>query len=404
MSPTPEGLDATQGITPNEAGVAWVEIDLIDPKVCAKMSHFSNANGVVERHLTISLKNERPDSSAELEKVWLSTLDAVGLSPEDTIVRRVFSGNIHDQQAELAHFAQSHPGAFSSIGQCPLTDGDLAIWSYHLTDPGGRLDTSGRGAEFSCTRGDLQHHWFSGLHDVSSPQAGSQTADILEKHDHVLEEHDMTLADHVVRTWWYVRDIDNLYQPLVDVRRKHFEEHGLNEHTHYIASTGIGGCHPDPSALVSLDSYAVKGLVSGQVEYLSAPDHLGPTHHYGVTFERATAISYADRKHIFISGTASIDTAGNIVHPGDVLRQLDRTMENIGALLAEAEAGFADLAVILVYLRNASDGEKVENVLREKFPRLPMLVLHAPVCRPGWLVEIEGVAMVHANNPEFPKF
>jgi hypothetical protein len=34
---------------------------------------------------------------------------------------------------------------------------------------------------------------------------------------------------------------------------------------------------------------------------------------------------------------------------------------------------------------------------------LPMIVLHAPVCRPGWLVEVEGIALVSARNPGLPE-
>jgi hypothetical protein len=33
-----------------------------------------------------------------------------------------------------------------------------------------------------------------------------------------------------------------------------------------------------------------------------------------------------------------------------------------------------------------------------------MLLLHAPVCRPGWLVEIEGIAIIAASEPELPAF
>lgn len=404
MQSPPEDRGANKGITSNEAGVEWIEIPDVHPSVCAKVSRYSGASGVSEWHVAIFLKSDAPDPLATLENAWLKTLEAIGLSPNDTLLRRVFSSDEHDQQIGLERFAKSYPGAFSSIGQRPLTGGSLAIWSYHLSDPNESLETTGGGARFSCMRGALQHHWFSGLHDTSSQEAGSQTAQVLEEHDRELEAHGMTLAGHVVRTWWFVRDIDADYQALVHVRSSFFEKHGLNENTHYIASTGIAGGHPHPSALVSLDSYAVGGLAAEQIEYLSAPNHLGPTHDYGVTFERATAISYADRRHVFISGTASIDTAGNIVHPGDVLHQLDRTMENIGALLTGAEASFTDLAVILVYLRNPADGSSVESVLRKRLPHLPMIFLHAPVCRPGWLVEIEGIAMVDAQSPSLPEF
>lgn len=183
-----------------------------------------------------------------------------------------------------------------------------------------------------------------------------------------------------------------------------FTTHGLTAETHYIASTGIAGTHPDTAARVSLDAYAISGLRAGQLEYLSAPDFLCPTHDYGVTFERAAAVHFADRSHVWISGTASIDRAGRIVHEGDVIRQLDRTLENIEALLAQAAANLGDLAIMLVYLRDPADGALVEHALRERAGATPYILLHAPVCRPGWLIEIEGIAIVPANRPEFPGF
>jgi enamine deaminase RidA (YjgF/YER057c/UK114 family) len=214
----------------------------------------------------------------------------------------------------------------------------------------------------------------------------------------------MTLAAHVVRTWWFARHIDSDYQGLVDARREYFLTHGLNRETHYIASTGIAGAHTEMAAKLSLDSYAIAGLRSEQVTYLQSPDHLCPTHDYGVTFERATSIAYRDRKQVYLSGTASIDRDGRIVHEGDVLKQLDRTLENIEALLATAGANTGDLAVILVYLRDPADAVSVDAALRERFGQVPMVLLHAPVCRPGWLIEIEGLAIVPAHHPHLPPF
>ena len=140
--------------------------------------------------------------------------------------------------------------------------------------------------------------------------------------------------------------------------------------------------HPEVAARVSLDSYAISGLRTGQVEFLCAPDHLCPTHDYGVTFERATAVSYADRRHIFISGTASIDHEGRILHPGNVIGQLDRTLENIEALLAKAGANLGDLASILVYLRDPAEGALVEAALVERIGRGSFCVGERPCVSP----------------------
>lgn len=364
------------------------------------MTRFEGNSGVGEWHVTIASE----DSVDSLEERWLAALREAGIGPESTVLRRVFCSDVVIQAPQLDSFSRAYPGGFSVIGQAPLAGGCFAMWSYHVTDGGEPVTGSGDGDCFTLRRGALRHVWMSGLCATIAVDSASQTHTVLEKHNGLLSDFGMTLEDNVVRTWWYVRDIDNDYQGLVEARREVFTRHGLTEDTHYIASTGIAGGHRQQSARVSLDSYAIRGLVPGQVEHLCAPAHLGPTHMYGVTFERATSVTYSDRTHIFLSGTASIDPSGEIVHPGDVLRQLDRTIENIEALLASANSGLSDLSMILVYLRDPADGPALQCALRQRFEGLPMIVLHAPVCRPGWLVEIEGIACISARKSNLPDF
>jgi enamine deaminase RidA (YjgF/YER057c/UK114 family) len=366
----------------------------------SSISRFDGASGVVEWHVTLSCE----DTVKSLEERWLAALREAGLSPESTVMRRVFCSDVANQAPQLDSFSGAYPGGFSAIGQAPLSGGCFAMWSYHVTDGDEPLAGSGGSDGFTLRRGALRHVWMPGLCDANAGDSASQTRAVLEKHSKLLAHGGMTLEENVIRTWWYVRDIDNDYQGLVDARREVFKRHGLTEDTHYIASTGIAGSHCQQSVLLSLDSYAIRGLVPGQVEYLSAPAHLGPTHRYGVTFERATSVAYSDRTHIFLSGTASIDPSGDIVHPGDVLRQLERTIQNIEALLASANANLRDLTMVLVYLRDPADAAAIRLALREQFDGLPMIVLHAPVCRPGWLVEIEGIACVSAVKSNLPDF
>jgi len=36
--------------------------------------------------------------------------------------------------------------------------------------------------------------------------------------------------------------------------------------------------------------------------------------------------------------------------------------------------------------------------------QVPWVMVEAPVCRPGWLIEIEGIAIVSCHRPELPAF
>jgi enamine deaminase RidA (YjgF/YER057c/UK114 family) len=238
---------------------------------------------------------------------------------------------------------------------------------------------------------------------MKSEKAGSeaQMGEIFEGYDASLAGKGMDVARNCLRTWIFVRDVDDNYGGVVKGRRDYFNRIGLTPDTHFIASTGIAGFSADPRQLVRMDAYAIDGLKDGQIQYLHAYDHLSPTALYGVTFERGTAVTYGDRKHVFISGTASIDKDGEVVHPGDPEKQTERMLENVDALLKEAGAGFDDIAYCLVYLRNADDYLCVKAVLQRDCPTLDPIYVLAPVCRPAWLVEMECMAVTGDGDKSF---
>ncbi|MBT7300076.1 MAG: hypothetical protein HN849_11210, partial [Victivallales bacterium] len=101
---------------------------------------------------------------------------------------------------------------------------------------------------------------------------------------------------------------------------------------------------------------------------------------------------------------ASIDKCGQIVHEGDVGLQFDRTFENIDALLHNAGSSLDDVTYLLVYVRDPADYALVQRRLEERFSQVPTVVVAGPVCRPGWLIEVECRAIVPATHPEFAPF
>ena len=245
-----------------------------------------------------------------------------------------------------------------------------------------------------------RHFWEGGAINKAS-NSEYQTRLLLNSYILQLTEKQCKLSDHCIRTWFFVQNVDVNYAGVVKARKEVFVTQGLTEKTHYIASTGIEGRHADPQVLVQMDSYAVDGLQPEQIQYLYAPTHLNPTYEYGVTFERGTAVSYGDRKHIFISGTASIDNKGEIVHIGNIEKQTERMLENIQVLLQEAGADLKDIMQAIVYLRDPADYQIVKRYIEENHPSLPHLIVHAPVCRPGWLIETECIAVVPVDLPQY---
>ena len=111
-----------------------------------------------------------------------------------------------------------------------------------------------------------------------------------------------------------------------------------------------------------------------------------------MAFERGATIDVAGERYFFISGTASIDKQGNIVHPGDVVTQAGRLFLNIQELLKDGGGSLADLQSVIIYLRDIDDYVTIDRYMRMRFPQLSFLIVQARVCRPGWLIEVEGVA------------
>jgi enamine deaminase RidA (YjgF/YER057c/UK114 family) len=60
--------------------------------------------------------------------------------------------------------------------------------------------------------------------------------------------------------------------------------------------------------------------------------------------------------------------------------------------------------MLIVYLRDVADYDLVRSLFDERFPDKPLVIVHAPVCRTGWLVEMECMAVKATNEPTLPSF
>ena len=219
-----------------------------------------------------------------------------------------------------------------------------------------------------------------------------QTIMLFDKYLALLQQQGLNLKDHCVRTWIYVRDIDTNYDGVVKARNDVFRQHGLTIDTHFIASTGIGGRSMGKNVCVAIDFLTAPSVQPDDLLYLKALDHLNPTHEYGVAFERGTRVSLPGKYQYFISGTASINNHGEVINVGNVTRQAERLLENIGALLADGGATMADVKYFIIYLRDLADATAIAEYMEQQYPQVPHIITHAKVCRPAWLVEMECIA------------
>lgn len=127
---------------------------------------------------------------------------------------------------------------------------------------------------------------------------------------------------------------------------------------------------------------------------------LNEAYDYGSSFSRGLRIDLNGLVILLISGTASIDEAGNTVHVGDFRAQLRRTYDNITGLLEAEGATWKDIVRTTCYLRDIERDYAVFNDERNNFfkeqgldPLPASTGIQAILCRPDLLIEIEAIAM-----------
>ena len=315
------------------------------------------------------------------------------------VLLRFFLSDVMNQIDSFRERTSSLSCPVSLVQQSPLSGAKVGLWVYANALPQVAKD----GEVWIQPSGSYTHLWQTQL--VGEGKDTYQLTDtIFNDISSSLAMHHFNLKDHCIRTWLYVNNVDYNYAQVVEARKVNFEKNGMTQATHYIASTGIEGKWFDAKQSIFADAYSVGGLQQKQIAFLRASDYMNPTYEYGVTFERATSVEYGDRKHVFVSGTASIDNKGTILHRGDILKQMERAMVNVNALLVEAECQLTDIAQMIVYVRDLSDNAAVTAYFNEHYAAVPRILVHAAVCRPGWLVEIECIAVKMVANSAFDAF
>jgi len=377
---------------------------IIFDKTCAEIASFTTADSeVAEHHVMIHVTDHRLPYSSQLKAVddTLTQLVHGQLGGAKPVFKRYFLSDAYNQSGEVLSLELDYSDyALSVIQQSPLDGTKIALWVYLQTHVETRALPSGL---YEVRHGSYRHLWNASAHNLAK-NSEYQTRLLLNEYIMQLAQEGCRLADNCIRTWFFVNDVDNNYPGVVKARNQVFFTQDLTDDTHFIASTGIGGRQADPKVLSQMDNYAIDGLQPGQVSYLYAAHRLNRTSDYGVSFERGTRVDYGDRRHVFISGTASINNKGEIVHPGDVAAQTRHMWGNVEALLDEAGCTYDDVMQMIVYLRDIADYDTVRQLYDERFPHTPRVIVLAPVCRSGWLVEMECMAIRSQAARQFPAY
>lgn len=194
---------------------------------------------------------------------------------------------------------------------------------------------------------------------------------------------------HVVRTWIHVRDIDRNYADLNRARREFFRRAGVTLHP---ASTGIEGAPFPERHNFSMSLYAVKSCLPVDVGLMTTPT-LNEAWMYGSDFSRGLKVVEANKVALYVSGTASVDEEGRTAHVGDFAGQVDRMLTNVSTLLSAQNASFSDVVTAITYLKHPADAPRLREMLQERgLDGIPNAMVHAGVCRPDLLCEMEAIA------------
>lgn len=360
----------------------------------AEIFCFEGISEVNEYHAMIHVGNVMLTFNEQLEAVQDAYQQLLQKWPEaHAVFKRYFLSDASNQADEVIA-SDVTDCAKSVIQQAPLDGSKIGMWVYLQTNV---VTGMTHGGLYEVQHGAYRHFWNGSACNLAA-NSEYQTRLLFNEYVMQLMEEGCTLADNAIRTWLFVNDVDLNYGGVVRARNQVFFTQGLTRDTHFIASTGIGGRQQDPNVLSQMDNYAISGLQKEQIHYLYAPTHLNRTSDYGVSFERGTYVDYGDRRHVFISGTASINNKGQIMFEKDVRKQTRRMWENVETLLAEADCTYDDVAQMIVYLRDTADYAVVHAMYEERFHGKPYIIVHAPVCRSGWLVEMECMAIKAMKN------
>ncbi|HMA64007.1 MAG: Rid family hydrolase [Fibrobacterota bacterium] len=377
--------------------------------ISVNCSTYANDSGCAEYYLVCKSCDELTFEEAldDLYDAYIESIEDIGLDETTLQFTRIYVSDISNEYGRLRSsriYKYLCNGAVSVVEQSPVF-GPVSMLSYHMKSEFSFLNktrsTSHNGSVLLTEGLNYRMLWKAGSISEGNNSA-VQTSGIFSSLDTLLNRSRMSVRENTVRTWLYVRDVDNNYKGMVDSRKDYFSKIGLTDKTRYIASTGIEGKMADTKTLVTMDSLSIGNISESQIVRMEALSHMSSTIQYGVTFERGTQIRFGDRSHLHISGTASIDSTGAVVHEYDIRLQTLRTIDNIEALLSKHNASLDCMMYLLVYLRNRKHYQCIGDILTSRIPQhVHCIPVEGAVCRPGWLIEIEGVGIID-DSTEFP--
>ena len=210
---------------------------------------------------------------------------------------------------------------------------------------------------------------------------------VLEMLDWILITNEFQFTD-TVRTWFYLDHLLDWYKEFNDIRTEFFQERGVFNKL-VPASTGIGASNPWNAAL-TCEVLAIQPKSDAvDIEAVSSPLQDSALK-YASSFSRAVEIRMPSHRSLLISGTASIDVDGKTQHEGDHIKQIERTLEVVSALLKSRGMAWKDVTRGIAYFVDMADRAIFDRICQDQgIIPCPIAFAHSDVCRDDLLFEIE---------------
>ncbi len=251
-----------------------------------------------------------------------------------------------------------------------------------------RIELDGRIVGTTWSGDGADYCLIAGILPVSlSASRGEQTYSCFEQMETALVMAGMDFS-HVARTWLYLDHLLDWYDEFNAARTRFFEERSVFERM-VPASTGIGAANPYGAAL-SAGVLAVRPHDNRvQVREVASPLQC-PATEYRSSFSRAVEIDSPKQRLLLVSGTASIAPSGESLYADDTAKQIHLTLDVVEAILKSRGMDWKDTTRAIGYFYDAAAIPVFEQCCRERrMPPIPMLPVHATVCRHDLLFEIE---------------
>lgn len=233
--------------------------------------------------------------------------------------------------------------------------------------------------------------------DGSLPATDAQQAKLMfENANAALRTHRFNYGQ-VKRTWIYVRRLLDWYDDLNRVRTAFYRDEGLDMggSLAYPASTGIQCCAADEEVMMDVLAFDTEGPAMASATPITTSSRQHQSFKYGSAFSRGMTFDIEGRKTIHISGTASINPAGDSIHIDDPEMQSLETLMCIAAILEERGGGLESITSATLFCKDQAAYEAWERVSRLlRVPPIPKVCVLADVCRHDLLVEMEVVATI----------